>query len=101
MYYKACKRNESRTTYYVGSTNNPYDADVEEVRKDIARNNAEITANFKMYGKPYGEFQKLRVRPRGPRRPYAHDTKIKDALYFDIYRASDTSRTYNMIHGTK
>ena len=101
MYYKTCKRNQSRATDYVGSTNNPYDADVAEVRKDIARNNAEVTAYFKKYGVAYGEFQKLRVRPRGPRRPYSHDTLFRDANYFDIYRARDTTRTWNMKHATK
>lgn len=101
MYYKTCKRNESRTVDYVGSTNNPYDADVQEVRKDIARNNAEVTANFKKWGQTTGKFQKLRVRPRGPRRPNAHDTQVKDALYFDIYRACDTARTYDMKYKTK
>ena len=38
MQYKTCKADEARTASYVGSTNNPYDADVEAVREDIRRN---------------------------------------------------------------
>lgn len=101
MYYKTCKREASRTEGYVGSTNNPYDADVEEVRKDIARNNREVKANYEKWGLTGGRFLKIRVRPRGPRRPYSHDTKLEDARYFDIYKTTDTVRTYNMKFGNK
>jgi hypothetical protein len=96
MYYKTCKRDQSRTSEYVGSTNNPYDADVEEVRKDIARHNRQVKANYEKWGRTNATFIKLRVRPRGPRRPHSYDTLLKDARYFDIYKTADTTRTYNM-----
>ncbi len=101
MYYKTCKRNQSRTSDYVGSTNNPYDADVKEVRKDIARHNREVKADFEKWGRTSSMFMKLRVRPRGPRSQYSYDTLIKDARYFDIYKTSDTARTWNMKYGNK
>jgi hypothetical protein len=101
MYYKTCKAEQARASSYVGSTNNPYDADVEEVRKDIARHNRKVKARFKKWGHTTMEFMKLRVRPRGPRRPYALDTLICDARYFDIYKTFDTTRTWNMRTGNK
>jgi hypothetical protein len=96
MYYKTCKAEQARTSSYVGSTNNPYDADVQEVREDIARHNRAVKASFEKYGNTNGEFMKLRVRPRGPRRPRSHDTLVRDARYYDIYKASDTTRTWDM-----
>jgi|TARA_R110001606_G_scaffold256455_1_gene404596 hypothetical protein len=101
MQYKTCKADEARTASYVGSTNNPYDADVEAVREDIRRNNRQVAATYKKHGTVWGAFMKIRVRPRGPRRPYSHDTLIKDALYFDIYKSEDTTRTYMLKYNRK
>ena len=101
MYYKTCKAEAARTPSYVGSTNNPYDADVEAVREDIRRNNRRVAATYKKHGTVWGAFMKIRVRPRGPRRPYSHDTLIKDALYFDIYKSEDTTRTYMLKYNRK
>ena len=96
MQYKTRKVDEARTPSYVGSTNNPYDADVEAIREDIRRNNRRVAHNYEKYGVVYGSFMKIRVRPRGPRRQYSHDTLIQDARYFDIYKGEDTTRTYRL-----
>ena len=101
MYYKTCKAEAARTPSYVGSTNNPYDADVEAVREDIRRYNLRIAATHKKFGFVSGSFMKLRVRPRGPRRPYAYDTQMKDAKYFDIYKSEDATRTYMLKYNRK
>ena len=101
MQYRTCKADYSRTPCYVGSTNNPYDADVEAVREDIRRNNRRVTENYKKYGHGRGIFMKIRVRPRGPRPQYSYDTLFKDARHFDIYKSEDTTRTYNMKYKNK
>ena len=71
MQYKTCKADEARTASYVGSTNNPYDADVEAVREDIRRNNRRVAATYKKYGSVFGTFMKIRlsVPRRKPPRP--------------------------------
>lgn len=96
MYYKTRKEDAPRTHDYVGSTNNPYDSDVEAVREDIRRNNKRVRETYKETGSVFGELMKIRVRARGPRRPYASDTDFKDARYFDIYKSKDTTRTYEL-----
>lgn len=101
MYYKTRTVDEARTASYVGSTNNPYDKDVNALREDIRRNNRQVTENYKKYGAGFGKFMKLRVRPRGPRRPYSYDTLLEDARYFDIYKSEDTTRMWNMKYKQK
>ena len=101
MYYKTCKKDTARTTDYVGSTNNPYDADIDALREDIRRNNREVREKHKRYGQVFGSILKLRVRPRGPRRPYSYDTLLKDARYFDVYRSQDYTKTMELKYNLK
>lgn len=101
MQYKTCKADLPRVSSYAGSTNNPYDPDVEAVREDIRRNNRRVLEQYEDYGYVLGTFMKIRVRPRGPRRPNTHDTLVKDARYFDIYRSEDTTRTYDLKYKNK
>jgi len=101
MYYKISSKGQARTKGYVGSTNNPYDSDVEAIREDIRRHNKQLQADHEKYGKVYGQFMKLRVRARGPRRKYSYDTLLKDARYFDVYKSEDTTRTWLFKHSLK
>ena len=101
MFYKTCKADYPRTSSYVGSTNNPYDSDVEAVREDIRRNNRRLKEVYDKHGQVHGVLMKIRVRPRGPRRPDSHDTLIKDARYFDIYKSEDTTGMWLMKYKNK
>ena len=101
MQYKTCKKDSARTTGYIGSTNNPYDEDVNALREDIRRNNREVRELHKQSGQVHGSILKLRVRPRGPRRPYSYDTLLKDARYFDVYRSEDYTKTMELKYNLK
>ncbi len=87
-----------------------YDKDVSDLEfyfercnknKDIRRNNRRLKEVYDKHGQVHGVLMKIRVRPRGPRRPDSHDTLIKDARYFDIYKSEDTTGMWLMKYKNK
>lgn len=90
----------TRTKDYVGSVQNPYtDEYVVALKAQVRKNNAVIRALSRSRGwrNKYSEsLQRVAIKPRGPRAPYAYHTLMKDALYFDVYLRNDTDATYKL-----
>ncbi len=99
MEYKIKHR---RTTTYVGSVQNPYtDEHVVALKTQVRNNNEKTRAEARSRGwhRPglgSESIQRVTIKPRGPRKPGAYHTEIKDARYFDIYLLNDSNANWNM-----
>lgn len=92
----------TRTKDYVGSVQNPYtDEYVLALKAQVRRNNAVVRAEARsqgFHGRYATSLQRVAIKPRGPRAPYAYHTQIKDAIYFDVYLRNDTDANWNLRH---
>lgn len=90
----------TRTKDYVGSVMNPYtDEYVVALKAQVRKNNKSVRAESRSRGwhdRYCTSLQRVSIKARGPRKPYAFHTEMKDALYFDIYLRDDSDANWRL-----
>lgn len=97
MRYTLPKHGYARTSDYQGTTfDYEVDADVINLKKSIALNNAQVRKDSRKHGRVIGTLGRVRIKPRGPRNSSYYHTLVSEATHFDVYAGEDTEAMYQL-----
>lgn len=97
MKYTLPKHGYARTSDYQGTTfDYEVDADVINLKKSIAINNAQVRKNSRKHGRVIGTLGRVRIKPRGPRNSSFYHTLVEEATHFDVYAGEDTEAMHQL-----